>query len=150
MLIRRGEILQVISSLLANSIYAPFAGGNIWVDVRDSETEPPGVVLSVRDNGEGRDRSEALPQVFNAFFTTRATIGTGIGLFVAKQLIEGHGGRISIESSKDVMEHGTNVTDCTCEFDRPEDCVHDNASRAIHREVRRIWTEGEFVSLPPS
>ena len=90
MLIRRGEILQVISSLLANSIYAPFAGGNIWVDVRDSETEPPGVVLSVRDNGEGRDRSEALPQVFNAFFTTRATIGTGIGLFVAKQLIEGH------------------------------------------------------------
>jgi PAS domain S-box-containing protein len=107
-LIRRGEILQVISNLLANSIYALSAGGNIWVDVRDSETEPQGVVLNVRDNGEGID-PEALPRVFDAFFTTRATIGTGLGLFVAKQLIEGHGGRISIESSKDVREHGTNV-----------------------------------------
>jgi PAS domain S-box-containing protein len=107
-LIRRGEILQVISNFLVNSIYALSAGGNIWVDVRDSEAEPQGVVLSVRDNGEGIG-SEVLPRVFDAFFTTRATIGTGIGLFVAKQLIEGHGGRISIESSKDVREHGTKV-----------------------------------------
>ena len=107
-LIRRGEILQVISNLLANSIYALSSGGNIWVDVRDSETEQQGVVLSVRDNGEGI-APEALPRVFDAFFTTRATVGTGIGLFIAKQLIEGHGGRISIESSKDVREHGTSV-----------------------------------------
>jgi len=107
-LIRRGEILQVISNLLANSIYALSTGGNIWVDIRDSETEPQGVALSVRDNGEGIG-PEALPRVFDAFFTTRATIGTGIGLFVAKQLIEGHGGRISIESRKDLREHGTNV-----------------------------------------
>ena len=108
MLIRRGEILQVISNLLANSIYALSTGGNIWVDIRDSETEPQGVALSVSDNGEGIG-PEALPRVFDAFFTTRATIGTGIGLFVAKQLIEGHGGRISIESRKDLREHGTNV-----------------------------------------
>jgi PAS domain S-box-containing protein len=107
-LIRRGEILQVISNLLANSIYALSTGGNIWVDIRDSETEPQGVALSVSDNGEGIG-PEALPRVFDAFFTTRATIGTGIGLFVAKQLIEGHGGRISIESRKDLREHGTNV-----------------------------------------
>jgi signal transduction histidine kinase len=107
-LIRRGEIFQVISNLLANSIYALSAGGNIWIDVRDSETESQGVALSVRDNGEGIG-PEALPPVFDAFFTTRATIGTGIGLFVAKQIIQGHGGRISIESSKDLRDHGTNV-----------------------------------------
>ena len=65
-------------------------------------------LINVRDHGEGIG-PEALPRVFDAFFTTRATIGTGIGLFVAKQIIEGHGGRISIESSKDVREHGTNV-----------------------------------------
>ena len=98
----------MISNLLANSIYALSAGGTIWIDVRDTETEPQGVVLSVRDNGEGI-APEALPRVFDAFFTTRAMIGTGIGLFVAKQLIEDHSGRISIESSKDVREHGTNV-----------------------------------------
>ena len=107
-LVRRGEILQVISNLFANSIYALSGGGNIWVDVKDSETEPQGVALSVRDNGEGIG-PEALPQVFDAFFTTRATIGTGIGLFVAKQLVESNGGRIAIESSKDAGEHGTNV-----------------------------------------
>ena len=107
-LLRHGEILQVISNLLANSIYALSAGGTIQVEVSDAETEPQGVVFSVRDNGEGIG-PEALPRVFDAFFTTRATIGTGIGLFVAKQLVEGHGGRISIESSKDERKHGTNV-----------------------------------------
>jgi PAS domain S-box-containing protein len=107
-LLRRGEIMQVVSNLLANSIHALSAGGTICIDVSDSQTEPQGVVLSVRDNGEGID-PEVLPRVFDAFFTTRATIGTGIGLFIAKQLIEGHGGRITIESTKDVREHGTNV-----------------------------------------
>ncbi len=107
-LVRRGEILQVISNLLANSIYALSGGGTIYIDVKDSETEPQGVVLSLRDNGEGIG-PEALPRVFDAFFTTRATIGTGIGLFIAKQLIEGFGGGISIESSIDAREHGTTV-----------------------------------------
>ncbi len=101
-------MMQVVSNLLVNSIYALSAGGNIWIDVSDSETGPQGVAFSVRDNGEGIG-PEALPRVFDAFFTTHATIGTGIGLFVAKQLVEGHGGRISIESSKDVRKHGTNV-----------------------------------------
>jgi PAS domain S-box-containing protein len=107
-LVRRGEILQVISNLLANSIYALSAGGTITVDVRDSETEPEGVICSVSDNGIGIC-PKALPRVFDAFFTTRATIGTGIGLFVAKQLIEAHGGRMTIESSQDVRDHGTKV-----------------------------------------
>lgn len=106
--LRRGEILQVISNLLANSIYALSAGGTIHIEVNDCETEPQGVVFSVRDNGEGIS-PEDLPRVFDAFFTTGATIGTGIGLFIAKQLVTGHGGRITIESSKDVNEHGTNV-----------------------------------------
>ncbi|MGA7318052.1 MAG: ATP-binding protein [Silvibacterium sp.] len=50
-----------------------------------------------------------LPRVFEAFFTTRATVGTGIGLFVAKQFVEGHGGKIEIESRQNVEDHGTTV-----------------------------------------
>ena len=72
------------------------------------ETEPQGVKLTVRDNGVGIG-PDALPRVFDAFFTTHATVGTGIGLFVAKQFVEGHGGRITIESSRDGKEHGTTV-----------------------------------------
>jgi signal transduction histidine kinase len=52
---------------------------------------------------------EILPRVFEAFFTTRFTVGTGIGLFIAKQLVEGHGGRIDLLSSNEAERHGTTV-----------------------------------------
>ena len=47
--------------------------------------------------------------MFEAFFTTRSTVGTGIGLFAAKQFVEGHGGRIEIESRQSAEDHGTTV-----------------------------------------
>jgi PAS domain S-box-containing protein len=108
LVLRRGEMMQVISNLLANSIYAISGGGAIEVDVRDCETPSPGVALTLRDNGVGIG-PEDLPRAFDAFFTTHATVGTGIGLFVAKQFVEGHGGRITLESSRDEKEHGTTV-----------------------------------------
>jgi PAS domain S-box-containing protein len=106
--VRRGEMMQVVSNVIANSIYALPPGGTIDVEVSDSETGPKGVSLVVRDNGSGVS-PENLPRVFDAFFTTRATIGTGIGLFVAKQFVEGHGGKITIESDQDSDAHGTTV-----------------------------------------
>jgi PAS domain S-box-containing protein len=106
--VRRGEMMQVVSNVIANSIYAMPQGGTIDVEVSDSEVGPKGVNLLVRDNGTGVS-PENLPRIFDAFFTTRATIGTGIGLFVAKQFIEGHGGEISIESNQDTEAHGTTV-----------------------------------------
>lgn len=106
--VRRGEMMQVVSNVIANSIYAMPQGGTIDVDVSDSETGPEGVNLVVRDNGSGVS-PENLPRVYDAFFTTRATIGTGIGLFVAKQFVEGHGGTIAIESNQDGEAHGTTV-----------------------------------------
>jgi PAS domain S-box-containing protein len=106
--IRRGEMMQVVSNVIANSIYAMPQGGTIDVEVSDSEAGPEGVNLVVRDNGSGISQ-ENLPKIFNAFFTTRATIGTGIGLFVAKQFIEGHGGKITVESNQGSDTHGTTV-----------------------------------------
>ena len=73
------------------------------------QSEPPdGIVLTIQDNGVGIAEAD-LPRVFEAFFTTRSTVGTGIGLFVAKQFVEGHGGRIEIESRQNGEDHGTTV-----------------------------------------
>jgi signal transduction histidine kinase len=47
--------------------------------------------------------------VFDAFFTKRPTVGTGIGLFVAKQFVEGHRGQITIESDIEPERRGTVV-----------------------------------------
>lgn len=63
----------------------------------------------ITDNGVGIHK-KVLPRVFNAFFTTRATVGTGIGLFVAKQFVERHDGTITIESHAEPEMHGTSVT----------------------------------------
>jgi PAS domain S-box-containing protein len=106
--LRRGEMMQVISNLIANSIHAMPTGGVLSISVEDTKGSPAGILLTVQDDGVGI-APEHLPKVFDAFFTTRSAIGTGIGLFVAKQFVEGHGGRIEIESSNDEEEHGTTI-----------------------------------------
>jgi signal transduction histidine kinase len=83
-------------------------GGTLSISVSDTTTPADGVAMNIADNGEGI-APDVLPHVFDAFFTTRATVGTGIGLFVAKNFIEGHGGQISIESHTQPEKHGTTV-----------------------------------------
>jgi PAS domain S-box-containing protein len=107
-ILRRGEMMQVISNLIANSIYAMPTGGHLSVVVEDTDDPIAGTVLIISDDGVGIAPGD-LPKVFEAFFTTRSTVGTGIGLFVAKQFIEGHGGQISITSQNDAQSHGTTI-----------------------------------------
>jgi len=106
--LRRGEMMQVISNLIANSIYAMPNGGRLSVTTEDTEDRGGGTVLIILDDGVGIAPGD-LPRVFEAFFTTRSTVGTGIGLFVAKQFIEGHGGEITITSQREEKEHGTAI-----------------------------------------
>jgi PAS domain S-box-containing protein len=107
--LRRGEMMQVISNLIANAIYAMPTGGMLRIVVDDAVEPCEGVVLSLMDTGAGIS-TEHMPHLFEAFFTTRSSIGTGIGLFVAKQFVEGHGGRITVESSTRPDDHGTTVS----------------------------------------
>jgi signal transduction histidine kinase len=83
-------------------------GGTLSLSVGEAVNADGGIVLTIEDNGVGIS-PDVLPRVFDAFFTTRTTVGTGIGLFVAKQFVEGHGGQISIESDNDPERHGTTV-----------------------------------------
>ena len=107
---RKGEIMQVISNLISNSIYAMPTGGTLSLSLQDTDSPAgPGVTLSVEDTGSGI-AAEQLPRIFEAFYTTRGTIGTGIGLFIARQFIEGHGGQITSTSSTDAVSHGTRMS----------------------------------------
>jgi signal transduction histidine kinase len=78
------------------------------LSVEDAVEPPDGIILTIQDDGVGIAEAD-LPRVFEAFFTTRSTVGTGIGLFVAKQFVGGHGGQIEVESRRDGENHGTIV-----------------------------------------
>jgi len=73
--LRRGEMMQVVSHLIMNSIYAMQAGGVLSISVEDAVGASDGIVLTIQDNGVGITESD-LPRVFEAFFTTRSTVGT--------------------------------------------------------------------------
>ena len=107
---RKGEIIQVISNLIANAIYAMRTGGILTITTEDSVCDDkPGVHMTIEDTGVGIF-PEHISKVFDAFYTTRESIGTGIGLFIVKQFVEGHQGKMEIVSSIDPDRHGTKVS----------------------------------------
>jgi PAS domain S-box-containing protein len=100
---RRGEIMQVISNLIANAMQAMPYGGVLRIE---SHNTADSVSITVTDNGTGIP-DDSRSRIFDAFFTTRKDVGTGIGLFVSRQFVEGHGGSINVESSTAPQSHGT-------------------------------------------
>jgi PAS domain S-box-containing protein len=116
--LRKGEMMQVISNLITNAVYAMPSGGTLTASVEEAtECDRDGVLLLIEDTGEGIP-AENVKRIFEPFFTTRNSIGTGIGLWVAKQFIEGHAGRIAVESSVDSVSHGTRMS-IFLPFDNP-------------------------------
>lgn len=92
------RLSQVLSNILNNAAKYSERGGHIRVAVRLDGTE---VVISVTDDGIGISE-EMLPRVFEMFVqgkSNHATSGLGIGLWLAKGVIERHGGRIEARSA---------------------------------------------------
>lgn len=93
----RGEIRQVVSNLLANAIEAVKDDGSIWIATRALDTSRGDAVeIVVADDGHGI-APEHLDHIFEPFFTTKAGTGTGLGLWVAKEIVERHHGSIEVE-----------------------------------------------------
>ncbi len=57
------------------------------------------IIFEIRDNGIGMDR-ETLEKIFNLFFSSKQSKGTGFGLFISKTIIRSHGGEINVRSAK--------------------------------------------------
>ncbi|MFO0775869.1 MAG: ATP-binding protein [Nitrospiraceae bacterium] len=102
------QIRQVLLNLILNAVDAMEVGGRLTITVSDylrSSHESPVAKIVVQDNGRGID-AEHLSRVFDPFFTTRDE-GTGLGLAIVHALVDGHDGRIEIDSQ---IGKGTSVT----------------------------------------
>ncbi|HUG66438.1 MAG TPA: protoglobin domain-containing protein [Pirellulaceae bacterium] len=86
---------QVFRNIFENSIAACPEPGNIWVNCSEASLgDQPAISIRIRDNGAGIP-SDARGRVFDAFFTTK-TKGTGLGMAIARRIVEAHGGAIEL------------------------------------------------------
>ena len=101
-----GELRQVISNLITNAIDASGHGGKIIVRVREVSNDEAGVRIEVEDCGSGIQLHDQ-QRIFEPFFTTKTDVGTGLGLWVSRQIMEKHGGKIEFRTSTDEGRSGT-------------------------------------------
>src|SRR5215204_5705395 len=91
----RSRLTQVISNLLNNAIKFTKEGTiSISTEKKDNQ-----VIVSVKDTGSGID-PEILPRLFSKF-SAKSFEGTGLGLFISKNIVEAHGGKIWAENNND-------------------------------------------------
>lgn len=95
----RNELRRVIINLLGNAIKYTHSGGEIQVR---AEIDGNDLRFSVKDNGEGIYKQD-IPKLFKRFSQgtqEKRSISTGLGLYLSKQIIDAHGGKIWLESDK--------------------------------------------------
>jgi PAS domain S-box-containing protein len=95
-----GRLQQVVWNLVSNAVKFTPRGGQIEIALKRSESQ---IELSVTDDGQGIP-DDLLPNIFDRFrqgdaSTTRSEGGLGLGLSIAKQIVELHGGTIQAESA---------------------------------------------------
>ena len=96
----RGRIAQVISNLISNALKFTEEGSiTLAIDKKISKDNNNNqVIVSVKDTGAGID-PEILPRLFTKF-ATKSDVGTGLGLYISKSIIEAHSGKIWAENNK--------------------------------------------------
>ena len=104
-----GEVRQAFSNLISNSMDAMPAGGTLRIRIQRTHdwrnAHIAGVRITVADSGTGI-RPEHKSNLFQPFFTTKEDIGTGLGLWITRSIVEKKGGVIQVKS-KTGPNHGT-------------------------------------------
>ncbi len=107
-----GELRQILANLLANSLDAMGQQGQVvlrataFTGQSALRKSRPRVRISMSDCGNGMSAA-TMKQIFDPFFTTKGSVGTGLGLWVCKQLIEKNGGSIQVRSNTNGARRGT-------------------------------------------
>lgn len=98
---KAGELKQAVSNLVANAIDASNHGGKLWLRAQPAKNwtngMEDGIRVTLADNGTGMT-PEVKQRIFVPFFTTKTDVGTGIGLWVTKCLVEQQGGYMRFRS----------------------------------------------------
>jgi PAS domain S-box-containing protein len=104
----QGELKQILSNLIANAIDACKEGDKIVVHARNShdfKSGSNGMRMTIADTGVGI-AEEDKARLFAPFFTTKKDVGTGLGLWITRDLLEKKGGHIRVRS-RDSNPSGT-------------------------------------------
>jgi signal transduction histidine kinase len=99
----RDRVAQVICNLLDNALKFTKASQMIFLIVdkkKDKEEGKEQVIVSVKDTGNGISK-EILPKLFSKFTTGSSSSGTGLGLYICKNIIQAHEGKIWAENEPD-------------------------------------------------
>ena len=108
-----GEIRQVLSNLIGNAVDAMHGrGGTLFIRGRDGQdwkTGRTGMVITVADTGTGMPEISRR-KAFEAFYTTKGIAGTGLGLWVSKEIIDRHHGVLRLRTSQQTAYSGTVFT----------------------------------------
>jgi PAS domain S-box-containing protein len=105
-----GELRQVFTNLLTNAAEAAGPGGRLQILVEPSLLADgrPGATVTISDSGPGVAESHQA-KLFKPFFTTKGELGTGLGLWVSRGIVEKHGGKIELANSNDPAFPGAAV-----------------------------------------
>jgi two-component system NtrC family sensor kinase len=104
-----GELRQVLANLLLNSLHAVGREGRIVLRASASVDPNHGrrrVRITVADSGHGMGAA-TMKEIFEPFFTTKGMVGTGLGLWVCKQLVDKNDGSIQVRSKREGARRGT-------------------------------------------
>jgi signal transduction histidine kinase len=101
------RVREVLTNLLSNALRYTPRGGEIHVRLTEAGSSPErNVTISIEDNGPGIEPAE-LPHVFERFYKSSDSGGMGLGLSIARYLVEAHSGKIWAESE---IGHGTTIS----------------------------------------
>ena len=112
------RIEQVIANLVSNAIkYAP--DGKIQIS---GQARPEQVIICVADEGPGIEAND-LPHIFDRFYRSTTAVkhtkGAGLGLYLARAIVEAHGGRMWADATTGSMSNGKPVTGARICFSLP-------------------------------
>ena len=95
-----GELRQLVANLVGNALDAMRSGGTLHIRIRESRRNgKSGVRLTVSDSGSGIPAS-VRSSLFEPFVSTKETTGTGLGLWVSREIVQRHSGTIHVKSKE--------------------------------------------------